>query len=387
MSAVVPFDKAQPIVKQGFAQKRGYWVPTMKTRWFILQNQRLFYFLNQQNPPAYADEPQGAIELSAPDARCAVHAQAPDTLIVVSATRTWELKFKSASDAAAWHTKIDAAIHKQFLYDGDSINVVAAQHQVATAAAVDPRTGVDFRVLPLHDAPMTATATAATTAPAATAQPPTDATSAATAIRPGTHYPDSDDDEIKQRHEFGGRYTEWAGTHVFDDGLVGVPSGVISPLLQSNASLLDSAAATLPADVELDSDSDSDLVVPSQFVPSQEQEVQQPPAPQPEFQPHMLPVPPTYVTPVADAPPPAYDVQLMMPSVPSQDPAPSPFVMQGAAPLQFPNQGNYAGVMPVNAPTGPYQAPQYNAFPAAPMHQPSWPAQQGYPGQQAGWMG
>jgi hypothetical protein len=71
-----------PVVKQGFGEKKGTWMPTYKQRWFILQREeangrwtwlvgllfsvlaesRLFYFVNQQQPPAFADEPQGLCE-------------------------------------------------------------------------------------------------------------------------------------------------------------------------------------------------------------------------------------------------------------------------------------------------------------------------------------
>ena len=307
-------------------------MPLMKQRFFILQEKKLFYFANKQNPPLYADEPLGAIDLATSDAHVTVHAQDAETLMIVSAGRTWELKFATALEAAAWLHKLSAAQQGNFLYDGDSVNVPAA------AAAVDPRTGVDFRVLPAGQAPQSAAQHAPE--PAAVAQ---------VTIKPGLQYPDSDDEEIKQRKEFGGRYTEWVGSHAFDDGLEGVPSRIVSALPASSPSLLDSAPAPLPADVVVESESESDDIVVT------EQDLQA-----------------VVHAPSQQAPPPPDVVVPAMPAVPTQtpsyDPAPAYPGQLGAAPVMFPTT-QYVGVAP-----GPYQVPNYF---------PSW----GQMNPQAGWMG
>jgi hypothetical protein len=354
----------------------------------------LFYFVNQQQPPAFADEPQGLCELR----RNSVVTRLTPVCFVVFKSKmlislllvmfTWrsettkavfgeqklityspntqlspylnrDIRFGSTADRDAWVVKLQAAARGLLLYDAQSLNVAADVLTTAThAPQLDARTGVDFRVLPAGMAPISST-------PAPTSAPTT-ATPLAPKSSSHLTYPDSDDEEIAQRHQFGGRYTEWLGPDVYDHG-INIPSGVVTPLSNSIApSLLDSSASNLQ--------------------PSQEIELDSGP-PSPSDLPIEQPQPDAY-----DAPPPA------MPNAPSNEPMmPPPLYTDVAPPTMVatqpqPQPQQQQQFMPQTS--GPYQAPAYHQapsynsttvqFPSVPTYQPgAAPRQQqwqAYPG-------
>jgi hypothetical protein len=264
-----------------------------------------------------------------------------------------DIRFASTADRDAWVVKLQAAARGQLLYDSQSVNVALDVLATTThAPQLDARTGVDFRVLPAGMAPISSSTTNASSSSSSTT------TTTATTTTTSSHltYPDSDDEEIAQRHAFGGRYTEWLGPDVYDHG-INIPSGVVTPLSNSIApSLLDSSSA-------------------SNLLPSQEIELDSGPASPSDL-------------PVEQPQPTAFDAPAM-PNVPSNEPMmPPPMYTDIAPPTMVATQPQ-----PQSQPSGPYQAPQYHQapnynaavqFPSVPTYQPgaaprqhSW---QAYPG-------
>jgi hypothetical protein len=265
-----------------------------------------------------------------------------------------DIRFASTADRDAWIVKLQAAARGEFLYDAHSVNVAAdVLTTTEHAPQLDARTGVDFRILPAGMAPISTNSSSSSSTTAATTP---------VAHKSSSHltYPDSDDEEIAQRHAFGGRYTEWVGPDVYDHG-INIPSGVVTPLSNSIApSLLDSSTSNLlpSQEIELDSGPAS----PSDFPVEQPQPIQ------------------------FDAP--------AMPNVPSFEPTmPPPAYTDIAPPTMFATQPQPQQPQPQFAQqfapqAGPYQAPNYNnvavQFPSVPTYQPgAAPRQQqwqSYPG-------
>jgi hypothetical protein len=169
------YQRSQAVVKQGSMLKRGWWASGYKERWFVLQQNTLYYFV--ENPATKPGlQPKGFINI---DKTSKIEHSPTDkaVLLIKNPDRLWELRTGSIDAAGRWFEKLVLAQRGEFVYDDESavleqtavslasVDVVphAAADAIGEASSVpapaammvvDERTGVEFRILPNDLQPM-----------------------------------------------------------------------------------------------------------------------------------------------------------------------------------------------------------------------------------------